>query len=78
MQQGDQLVFVEVKARRGPHLDTASPALTTAKLRRLTTTIYHYLDAHQLPPDGWRLDYIAVAVEATTASIEHTENCLDW
>ncbi len=78
MQQGDQLVFVEVKTRRGPHLDTASPALTAAKLRRLTTAIYHYLDAHQLPPDGWRLDYVAIAMNGVNASIEHAENCLDW
>jgi putative endonuclease len=78
MQQHGQLVFVEVKARRSLTPDDALAGLTAAKLSRLTTAIYHYLDAHQLPADGWRLDVVGVALNGDRASIQHVENCLDW
>lgn len=78
MQQRGQLVFVEVKARRSPTPDDALAGLTAAKLNRLTAAIYHYLDAHQLPADGWRLDVVGVALNGAGASIQHVENCLDW
>lgn len=78
MQQRGQLVFVEVKARRSAISDEAAIGLTPVKRHRLTTTIYHYLDAHQLPADGWRLDLIVVIFTRGRAHIDHRENCLDW
>lgn len=78
MQQHGQLVFVEVKTRRGISPDDALAGLTTAKLNRLTIAIYHYLEAHQLPVDGWRLDVVGVAFNSNSAHVQHVENCLDW
>lgn len=78
MRQQGQLVFVEVKARRSASLEDAVAGITPRKLRRLIATIYHYLDAHQQPIEGWRLDVIAVTWTRGQALIDHRENCLDW
>jgi putative endonuclease len=62
--RGVQLVFVEVRARRG--LATApEETITPRKRARLAQLAYTYLDAHSLPLDGsWRIDVVAVVVGA--------------
>jgi putative endonuclease len=62
--RGLQLVFVEVRARRG--LATApEETITPRKRARLAQLAYTYLDAHTLALDGsWRIDVVAVVVGA--------------
>ncbi len=57
---GDQIVFVEVRARRDGH---ALESVTLPKRRRLITLAYEYLAARALPATTlWRIDVIAVKV----------------
>lgn len=62
--RGEQLVFVEVRARRGL-ATTPEETITSRKRVRLAQLAYAYLDAHGLPLEGsWRIDVVAVVVGA--------------
>jgi putative endonuclease len=78
MADKQQLVFVEVKTRRSASAEAAAAGMTRVKLERLVNTIYHYLDAHQHPAEGWRLDLVTVNMFQSEIVISHSENCLDW
>ncbi|WP_298815273.1 YraN family protein [Chloroflexus sp.] len=59
---GDQLVFVEVRARHDPY---ALESITPRKRQRLITLAYSYLMAQDAPPTtDWRIDVIALTVIA--------------
>lgn len=59
---GDQIVFVEVRARRDQY---ALESITARKRQRLITLAYHYLIDHDCPPTtDWRIDVIALTVIA--------------
>lgn len=84
-QQGDCLVFVEVRCRtclsgRQESLAFGSPeeSLTRAKGTRLVETAQTYMQTHAGLPEQWRIDL--VAVELTPAGrvrrVEVTENAL--
>jgi putative endonuclease len=63
-QQGEQLVFVEVRTRRGTTHGSAEESVTTAKQARLIALAYEYLAA--FPADGeppWRIDVIALTID---------------
>lgn len=65
-QQGDQLVFVEVRTRRASGPIAPEESLAPAKRRRLLTLAEAYLDAHDLPPNtACRIDLIAISVDRT-------------
>jgi putative endonuclease len=60
---GDQLLFVEVKARRSGEL-APETGVGPAKGRRLVRLAYAYLAAEGLPPETpWRIDVIAVEID---------------
>ncbi|NJM05252.1 YraN family protein [Candidatus Gracilibacteria bacterium] len=68
---GDQVVFVEVRTRRG---DGAAESVDSRKRRKLTALAQHYLAARQLPDDtAWRIDVIAVTLDrgGRLMSVEH-------
>lgn len=60
--QGDVLVFVEVRARRGSAMGGPEESVTTTKGRRLIMTAQHYLQSHPGFPD-WRIDLVAVRMD---------------
>jgi putative endonuclease len=71
---GDQVVFVEVRSRRGqsPPLESITPA----KQRRLRALAYAYLDdAFPANEPTWRIDVIAVNIAANgrVSNLEHIE-----
>lgn len=78
MQQGRQLVFVEVKARTSCRFGYPEDAVTSQKLRRLRQSIAVYLEQGQAPRhDGLRLDAIAVDLERPSyrvVDIRHYQN----
>lgn len=78
----DMLVFVEVRTRRGrgDGIDRAYGSLGVRKQAHLVRLAYAYIAEHDLAEALWRIDGIAVAVDPVTggASIDHTENLLDW
>jgi putative endonuclease len=54
------LIFVEVKARRGTSFGFPEDALTLFKRRILLELASYYLDLHTCPDRSWRIDVVAV------------------
>lgn len=78
MQQGRQLVFVEVKARTSSRFGYPEDAVNAQKLRRLRQSIAVYLEqGRALRNDGLRLDAIAIDLERENyhvIDIRHYQN----
>ena len=73
---GDSLVFVEVKTRRG---GTPADAVNDEKQRRLTLASVHFLKAHRALEVRSRFDVVAIVwPEGGSAPvIEHIRNAFD-
>ena len=54
------LIFVEVKARRGVSFGLPEDALTIYKCRKLVEVASYYLDLHSCSERSWRIDVVAV------------------
>jgi len=54
------LIFVEVKARRGVSFGLPEDALTMRKQRKLMEVASYYLDLHACSDRSWRIDVVAV------------------
>lgn len=65
MQDGETLVFVEVKFRKNKAKGGANYALSAQKQAKLKRTIYHYLAAKNLTNQALRIDYVAITGEPT-------------
>jgi putative endonuclease len=79
-QQGDELVFVEVKSRRGAGAEAALAAVTPVKRERMLKAVYQYVHERDLDSETqWRIDVIAVSLRAGgRPQIEHVEDAFDW
>lgn len=74
-QDGDTLVFVEVKTRAEGSLATPADGLTAQKRARLIKAAQLYLSRHKLWDRPCRFDLVAVTLRAgEVARIAHTEN----
>lgn len=62
-QEGDELVFVEVRTRRGVQYGTPEESVTAAKARRLVATAQEYLQEHNQDNAGWRIDLVAIKLD---------------
>jgi putative endonuclease len=62
-QEGDELVFVEVRTRRGTQFGTPEESVTAAKARRLIATAQDYLQQHGQEKSEWRIDLIAIRLD---------------
>jgi putative endonuclease len=54
------LIFVEVKARRGVSFGLPEDAVTMRKCRKLIEVAAYYLDLHTCSDRSWRIDVVAV------------------
>lgn len=79
-QAGDELVFVEVKTRRGRGFGTPEEGVTSHKLRKLFELGQHYLLAHDLDDAAWRVDLVAVELDGRGKLLrcEHVPNIGFW
>jgi putative endonuclease len=59
VEDGDCLVFVEVRTRRGREYGTPEESITVAKKAKLVEVAQTYLQEHDWPGD-WRIDVVAV------------------
>ena len=75
MQDGEALVFVEVKARSKTRYGTPGEFVTTAKRRLLTLAAEAYLMEEGLPDVPARFDVVEVYLG--TDKIRHIENAFD-
>ena len=75
---GDAVVFVEVRSRRGGSFGTPEESITAGKTRRLIATAETYLQSREGLPPHWRIDLVAVEVDSRgrIARIERTENAV--
>jgi len=80
-QAGEVLVFVEVKTRRGRKSGTPEEGVTPQKAQRLLELGQHYLYEHDLDDVEWRVDMVAVELDAYGKLLrcEHIPNAvLGW
>jgi putative endonuclease len=63
-EQGQMLVFVEVRTRRGDRFGTPEESITPAKRAHLIAAAQAYLQAHSLQDRDWRIDVVAVEMSA--------------
>ncbi len=78
-QDGETVVFVEVRTRRAAAAEDIFTSITPRKRQRLIDSAYTYLAEQQLENSPWRIDVIAISLAAAGApAIEHVEDALDW
>src|SRR5712691_7958384 len=59
-EDGQDLVFVEVKTRRGTAFGRPEEAVTLRKQRKLLEIATYYLDLYACSERSWRIDIVAV------------------
>lgn len=59
-QKGAELVFTEVRTRRGTEFGTAQESITSTKARHLIAASQHYLESHSLTDIDWRIDLVSI------------------
>ncbi len=74
--QGDELVFVEVKTRRGRGHGTPEEAITAHKARKLFELAQWYCVEEDLDEVDWRVDLMAVELDSAGKLLrcEHVPN----
>src|SRR5579871_6475892 len=61
-EEAGDIVFVEVKTRRGSAYGLPEEAITLAKQRKLIAAAQTYLEDEGCAQDSWRVDMVAVAL----------------
>ena len=79
-QDGDTLVFAEVRARTSDSTEPAWQSITSRKRAVLGVLAETYMSERAADPNSlWRIDIIAVAFGRNRAPIvEHVQDALDW
>ena len=73
-EDGDCLVFVEVRTRRGDAFGTPAESVTVAKERRLLTVARAYLQEHPDLPPNQRIDVVAIELSrGRLLAVQHIE-----
>ncbi len=75
---GEEIVFVEVKARRGVPAEDAFARVDRRKQASLALAAGEYLDTHGLSDASWRIDVIAVTLLRGRPAVEHARDALTW
>jgi len=76
---GDALVFVEVRTRRGAYPGMAALSITRGKARKLLVAAEHYLESHPDAADmPLRIDVVAIELErdGTLREVIHIEDAV--
>jgi putative endonuclease len=69
-EDGDELVFVEVKTRHGTAMGMPEEALTPAKWKRLLAAAQQYLLEQETPERAYRFDVVAIDVDGRGRVVE--------
>ena len=75
---GGEIVFVEVKARRGTGFGRPEDAVDAAKQKAIRRVAEAWLHERKLFPSPVRFDVIAVMFERGRPEIEHFENAFGY
>ncbi len=79
MRDADEVVFVEVKTRRGEGMGRAEESLSERQRRNLLATAAAYLEGHpQLGDPIWRIGLVAVTLDkvGVVRRVTHLENAV--
>ena len=82
--QGEQLVFVEVKARRGDAYGSAEESISPARSERLAAVAEEYLQTRLCEEfssrTDWRIDLVCLNMDrqGRLLSINHIENAVEF
>ena len=78
-QQGDVVVFVEVKTRHGDAMGSAVEAIGARKAQRLLQVAEAFDQQHPELPPGRRIDLIAIDLDAAgrVVSLQHIESAVE-
>ena len=83
-EQGDQLVFVEVKARRGDAFGNAEESISPVRAERLAEVAEEFLRTGRGGEFGsgtqWRIDLVCLNMDrrGRLISINHIENAVEF
>ena len=78
VEDGQTIVFVEVRARTSNSLGSPMESVTRAKQQRLVLAAQEYLQRNGLEQRPWRIDIIGIhlAAKNRVASMEHLQNAV--
>ncbi|HYO89512.1 MAG TPA: YraN family protein [Candidatus Limnocylindrales bacterium] len=77
-EDGDTLVFVEVKSRQGTPPEEAFVQVSQRKQAALIMTAEEYMETRSLIDAEWRVDVIAVVFGRGAPLLEHARDALLW
>lgn len=77
-QQGECLVFVEVRTKKSCDFGTPEESVTYSKREKLISLANIYLQTLDSPPPSWRIDVVAVELtpDDRISRLEHIENAI--
>ena len=78
MEDGDALVFVEVRTRSGLRFGRPEESITPAKQARLIELAQTYLQERAASSQLWRIDVVAVQLGPGLPQVNHIENAVGW
>jgi putative endonuclease len=75
----DCLVFVEVRTKANLEQGTPEESISFTKKQHMERTALHYLQSLKSQPEDWRIDLIAVELDASgkLRRLEQIENALE-
>ena len=73
-EEGDELVFIEVKMRRSTMFGVPEDAVTEKKQEQVHTVAEGYLFEHDIDNRPCRFDVVAIEFKNGTAEIRHIRN----
>ncbi len=71
VRRGQDVAFVEVKARRGAHFGDPVEAVGWRKQRQLVRSAYVWIDRFGAPGDAYRFDVVGVRIERGGVRVRH-------
>ncbi len=73
------LVLVEVRTKSNPNFGSPEESITSAKALHMERTAQFYRQAHPKAPADWRVDLIAIEIDASGAllRLEQLESVLE-
>ncbi len=74
---GDTLVFIEIKTRKGRSLGYAKESITKRKRRQLSKVALAYMKSHGVVDARSRFDVVAVHIRGGITEIEVVRNAFD-
>lgn len=77
-QEGECLVFVEVKSRRTGAFGRPEESVTEAKQQKLVQAALEYLQEKELEESDWRIDVVGIEAGGPRPRVRLVRNAVVW